>query len=69
MNDQLCTHEESESTMKQKIAELTSKVTQQIHISNAAILDRKMFCQQYKEIKVILSISIPVSYLEHSKCL
>ncbi|KFM61003.1 Coiled-coil domain-containing protein 147, partial [Stegodyphus mimosarum] len=35
--------------MQVKIAELTSKLSQQTEITSAAICDRKIFCQKYKD--------------------
>ena len=52
LNDELSSHEDAKNSMKQQLAELTSQLNQQLQISSAAISDRKMFCQQYKEMKV-----------------
>ncbi|XP_035232281.1 cilia- and flagella-associated protein 58-like [Stegodyphus dumicola] len=37
--------------MQVKIAELTSKLNQQTEITSAAVFDRKMFCQKYKDVE------------------
>lgn len=53
LNNDLCVSEGKEAKLQVKVTELTSHLTQQKDISTGAILDRKIFCQQYKEIKVI----------------
>lgn len=52
LNEEVSSHEDAENSMKQQVTELKSKLNEQFHISYAAIEDRKMFCQQYKEMKV-----------------
>lgn len=52
LNSDLCASEGKEAKLQTKVIELTSHLTQQKDISTGAILDRKIFCQQYKEIKV-----------------
>ncbi|GIY94126.1 cilia-and flagella-associated protein 58 [Caerostris extrusa] len=37
--------------MEAKMIELTSNLSQQKDISSGAIVDRKIFCHQYKEMK------------------
>ncbi|XP_054706934.1 cilia- and flagella-associated protein 58-like [Uloborus diversus] len=51
MNDDICKYEDQEKDMKIKIAVLNNKLSQQLDVADAAILDRKIYCQQYKEAK------------------
>ncbi|GFR31659.1 cilia- and flagella-associated protein 58 [Trichonephila clavata] len=51
LNNDISVHEDREASMKAKIIEITSNLAQQKDISSGAITDRKIFCQQYKEMK------------------
>lgn len=53
LNEELSSHEDTRNSMKKQLAELTGQLHQQLQISSAAMSDRRMFCQQYKEMKVI----------------
>lgn len=53
INEELSSHEDTRNSMKKQLAELTGQLHQQLQISSAAMSDRRMFCQQYKEMKVI----------------
>ncbi|KAG8185555.1 hypothetical protein JTE90_017560 [Oedothorax gibbosus] len=51
LNNDLSVAEEKEAKLQREVVELTSHLAQQKDISSGAILDRKIFCQQYKEVK------------------